>query len=236
MKIFKISFLALSAASCFLLPASPSLAGTTLNLTEGLPDLTGSYLNVSYNKGSGAFLAQGYTTDYNTSGGEVGINALDLFTISANIVSNSPAFMFGGTLTIQGGEGASGPDETLLTGSLTEGAAGTTLGYGSDNNQVFEFLFTVTGGQDPSVLSQFGGIGAHGGIILDAEFGSGDVPFAGSWLNNFNNNNTDNGVANVFTVPEPSSSLLIVVAGGLFFGISRYRHLKATPRLCPLRK
>jgi hypothetical protein len=179
MKISKIQILAVSAAILTFLSTSHSFAGTELNLTESTPDLTGSYMTVTYSNTTDAFLASGYTTDYNTSAGDVGINTYDNFNISATI--NNSGVLTGGTLSIYGGEGASGPDELLLAGNLTLGPAGTAFGYGADNNQVFEFLFTVTGGQDSSVLSQFGGIGAKGGIVLNAEFGSADRPFSGTW-------------------------------------------------------
>jgi len=191
---------------------------TDIILNPGLPDLTGSSMNVNYTAGSGAFVASGSTTDYNTSGGDVGVTTFDSYILSATI--NNGGNLTSGTLTIKGGVGG-GSDVTLLTGSLITGAAGTAFGYGDGANELFQFLFTVSGG---SLESAFGGSGAAGGIILSAEFAGnpGDTPFTGSWASSFNNNgiNGPNGVIDSFAVPEPSSilssilcSILLVAAG-----------------------
>ncbi len=204
-----------------LIADSQSKAATDIPyLTEGLPDLTGSYMDVTYNAGSDAFLASGYTTDYNTSSGDVGVSIVDSYTLSATI--NNAGMLTGGTLVINGAVGNGNTDVTLLTGNLTTGAAGTAFGYGDGGNELFQFLFTVNGG---SLKNAFGGNGAAGGIILNAWFTgtSGDQPFTGSWASSFNNNagtpGDGSGDINSFMmVPEPSSVLLVLVSGVLCAG------------------
>ena len=124
-----------------------------------------------------------------------------------------------GTLTIDGDIGAG--VTTLLTGNLNA--------VGSDDNggDIFEFRFTVTGG-DPVVVNDFGGVGAsNGGVILTAFFGDGDVPFTGSWTSDFNNSGTGSGVADstLVAVPEPSTCglLLAGLAGLLAVGQHKKR-------------
>ena len=212
MKTLRILVLIFSMVSLW--ANSQSKAATDLpNLTEGLPDLTGSYMDLNYtynyDAGSGAFVADGWTTDYNTSSGDVGVSTLDSYILSATI--NNGGNLTSGTLTIKGGVVGGGGDVTLLTGNLTTGPAGTAFGYGDGNNEIFQFLFTVNGG---TLESAFGGNGTAGGVILSAAFDAtaGDAPFIGSWTNSFNNNGSDNGAINAFTVsavPEPSSILLV---------------------------
>jgi hypothetical protein len=202
-----------------LVASSQSKAATDINLTEGLPDLTGSPMDVTYNAGTGAFVASGWLSDYNIPGPiDVGASVIGSYTLSATISTNSGVKLTSGTLTINGAVGDGNTGVTLLTGNLTTGAAGTAFGYGDNGNDLFQFLFTVNGG---SLASAFGGNGAAGGVVLNAWFGdtSGDQAFTGSWASSFNNNAyiSDNGdgdinsfaVQNSLPVPEPSSILLV---------------------------
>jgi hypothetical protein len=104
---------------------------------------------------------------------------------------------------------------------------------GDPNTTLFEFPFTVTGG-DPTIVSNFGGPGSmQGSVELTAYFDplSGDVPFVG-WSSNFNNTGPDNGdgsIADVVVVPEPSSIVLVLVGCMVFVGAHR---ATATKRGC----
>lgn len=192
-------------------------APTDINLTEGLPDLTGSYMDVTYdynaNTSKGAFVASGCTTDYNISDGnggatDVGVLTPDSYILSATIYSGG-VLASGGTLNIYGDVGSG--DTLLLSGNLTSGSAGIAFGYGDGGNELFQFRFNVSGG---TLADDFGGDGAAGGIILNAWFSGNagdDTPFTGSWSSSFNNLNdgaayTGNGDINSFTVPEPTTA------------------------------
>ncbi len=206
---------------------SQSKAATDLPyVTNGLPDLTGSYMGVDYIASNGAFVVDsGLTTDYRISNGHGGVTDVGVTTEGSYILSatiNNSGVLTGGTLTINGAVGG-GSVVTLLTGNLTTGAAGTAFGYGDDGDQVFQFLFTVSGG---SLESAFGGSGAAGGIVFTAGFGNGDTPFTGSWASNFNTDGTDNGVIDSFslkTVPVPEPSSILLVASGVLCMVARRR-------------
>ncbi len=210
-----------------LLANSQAKAGPTdlpaLN-NEGLPDLTGSYMDVTYNATTHAFVASGWTTDYNippAPGTDISVTP-DSYTLSATI-SNGGVLASGGTLDIYGDVGSG--DTLLLSGSLTPGAAGAAFGYGDVGNEVFQFLFTASGG---SLESAFGGPSAQGGIVVDAAFDltPGDSPFTGSWASSFNNNGGTPGygggdINSFMMVPEPSSILL--VSAGILCMVARRR-------------
>jgi hypothetical protein len=187
-----------------------------------LPDLTGSQMYVAYNASTYAFVASGYTSDYNDLSGDVGAYSPSDTSYYLSATINNLGNLTGGALTISGDIGAG--DTTLLTANLVTGAAGTAFGYGDGSDNIFQFLFNVTGG---SLESAFGGHGAGGGIVLSAEFGGnpGDTPFTGSWFSSFNNNGSDspNGAIDSFAVPEPSSILLVLVGGVLLAGARRCR-------------
>src|ERR1017187_9971746 len=138
-----------------------------------LPDLTGSYMDVTYNSSGSLFQAIGFSTQYTdkqTNQFTVDDNASFNYTLTANITS--AGMLTNGTLTISGdpdfGSGPSGFDISLLTGSLITGANGVAFGSGDGGNHIFQFRFDVTGG---SLASDFGGNGAEGGIIFNAAFG-----------------------------------------------------------------
>ena len=118
--------------------------------------------------------------------------------------------------------------ELLLSGQLSTGADGTAFGSnltGQPNNAtIFEFPFTVTGGDDPTILGNFGGLGSmQGAIILTAYFdtGSGDTAFTGAWTSDFSGLATQDAYADTQTVPEPSSIMLVLVGCMVFVSAHR---------------
>ncbi|MGA2785903.1 MAG: hypothetical protein ABSF60_00100 [Verrucomicrobiota bacterium] len=217
MKTLKI----LTAIGALLVLAiSQSMAGPATDIIfpsnpVPLPDLTGSFMDVTYSynagTGTGAFLASGWTTDYNISDGnggatDVGVSIPDSYILSATINYNAGnPILTGGTLTINGAVGDGDTSVTLLTANLVTGAAGTAFGYGDGNNNLFQFRFNATGG---SLESAFGGSVAAGGIILDAWFdaSSGDHLFTGLWNSSFDSNGSSVGDIDCFTVPEPTTA------------------------------
>jgi hypothetical protein len=201
-----LSFWANTQSSALPLYLSPSLP----------PDLNvGTPGDVTYDSSTSDFEALGYLADY--TGGSVTLSYGDVFNLAATI--NGSGALTAGTLSIFGDVGSG--YEALLTGDLATGSSGTAWGYNNGGNvNWFSFLFTVTGG-NADVVSDFGGAGAAGGINLYAQFSStpGSTPFSGTWGGDFNNNALDayngNAYADVFPVPEPSSSMLLLVGGAL---------------------
>ncbi|MBC8094637.1 MAG: hypothetical protein H7Y43_02385 [Akkermansiaceae bacterium] len=163
------------------------------------PDFMAGFINVNYNHTTREFLAQGWTSDY--VNGSVTLADLGMWTLTAQLDSNYD--LAGGSLEVRGNLGAG--DELLLSGSLKSGAAGEVFGFQDpvdSNHDLFEFLFTINGG-NATVISDFLAWGNVGGIIVDANFSSGDIGFTGDWNQSFESFESS-GVSDVF-VPEPGS-------------------------------
>jgi hypothetical protein len=203
-------FLVLGLASSCLLWSTAKASPLNLVPLSNVPDFMGSFIGLSYDSTSETFQALGYTTDY--ANGSVFLQDSGAYTLAATI--SHSGVLSSGTLTINGDIG--GGVTTLLTGDLNA------VGSSDIGGDIFEFSFTVTGG-DPVVVNDFGGIGANsGGVILIAWFGDGDVPFTGSWASDFNNSGTGSGAADstLVAVPEPSSISLLLV-GSLVCVVAR---------------
>jgi hypothetical protein len=143
---------------------------TSLNLTQGNPDIASAYILTSYESTTGAFRAEGQTVMLNPSGDFLGM-ALQSFILTATI--DSAGVASGGTLTVRGDYG--GTDQLLFYS--TDLVA---FGFGAANK--FEFVFT----QD-SVLGDhsLAAAGAQLGTIMTDVSGlhfAGDVP---NFLNSF---------------------------------------------------
>ncbi len=212
-KVTMNKFKAVLLAGAFAFIGDQESRATLLNLIPPAlsPDFMAGVMTVSYTPnyyapGSGLFQASGSTVDY--VNGSVPLLGGGAYTLSATITS--AGMLTSGGLTIQGDVGFG--VETLLTGSLNTGSSGTAFGFNNAGGNLFEFLFTLTGGK-PSIVADFGGLGTpNGGVIIDAWFGGGDVPFNGTWTSAFHNNGTGNALADNFaTVPEPTSGCLLGV-------------------------
>jgi hypothetical protein len=196
---------------------------TDITLNPSLPDLTGSYMDVSYDAGSSAFLASGWTTAYNISDGhggatDVGVSQVDSYILSATI--NNSGVLTGGTLTINGAVGDGDTSVTLLTADLITGSAGLAFGYGDGGNNIFQFRFDVSGG---TLADDFGGTGTAGGVILDARFASnpGNQLFTGSFNNNGGTPGNGSGDIDSFSVPEPTTTACFLLGLGALVCIQR---------------
>ena len=199
--------------------AGSGAKASLLNLDPSTPDFMTSFLSVSYNAGNSNFLASGLTTDY--QGGSAALVNAGNYSLSATI--NHSGVLTGGSLLIKGDIGSG--DETLLTGTLKTGPGGTAFGFQDPSDapprNLFEFLFTVTGG-DPVIVNDFGGPGiANRGVIVTAEFQNGGTPFTGVWTSSFNNNGS--GFSDNFApVPEPASASLLLLGGALLLAKRRF--------------
>ncbi len=206
-------FLVLGLASSCLLWSTAKASPLNLVPLSNVPDFKGSFIGLSYDSTNENFQALGYTTDY--TNGSVSLQDAGAYTLTATI--SHSGVLSAGTLTINGDIGAG--VTTLLTGNLNA------VGSGDNGGDIFEFSFTVTGG-DPVVVNDFGGIGANsGGVILIAWFGDGDVPFTGSWASNFNNSGTGSGAADstLVAVPEPSTCGLLLAGLAVLLAVARHK-------------
>jgi hypothetical protein len=200
-RMLKLFGIAVCALICVRAAANP------LNLVPptDAPDFGVSSVSVTYTASTDSFQAQGYVTGY--ANGSVSLVTWGSFLMSAMI---SDAGVLGiGSLTIEGdiGNGV----ETLLAGDLQTGSSGTAFGSLEPlGGSLFEFQFVVSGGNS-SVMQDFGGLNiGRGGIIFDAWFENGGVPFLGSWTSDFHNDGVS-GTAEAFkSVPEPGSILLLL--------------------------
>jgi len=173
-----------------------------LSPAANAPDFEASFINVTYVASNDIFQAGGFITDY--ANGTVPLIGIGSYTLTATITD--AGLLTGGTLTVNGDVGF-GP-QTLLTGTLDA------IGYmDPPGGSLFEYLFTVSGG-NATIVQDFGGMGATNcGVILDAWFVNGGIPFNGSWTNDFNNDSFSGLSDNFAAVPEPSSILLVLLGG-----------------------
>jgi len=194
----------------FLLGVNSLSQASLLSLapSDTAPDFGAGLLNVTYAASNDTFQAIGQTTDY--SNGSISPISLGSFSLTAII--NSDGLLTGGTLTVQGdvGEGT----ENLLTGTLETGGGGTAFGFmDPPGGSLFQFSFTVTGG-NPTIMQDFGGTNtANCAVILDAWFENGGVPFDGTWNNDFHNDGFSGLADALAAIPEPSSFLLLLMGG-----------------------
>jgi hypothetical protein len=187
-----------------------------LGLTSKSPDVTSAFVKVVYTASTDTFTAIGSSAtfdvngiappDYNISAGG---SPSEQFAINMTVNPANGA-LSSGTITITGkintakvdaaAPNVSATSGTLLTGNLTN------FGFPTAGGTVFEFIFTVTGGD---LASFYGGNGATAGSIVNEQSGeTGNIPFTGSFTSNFQNTSNSfslNGVSDTFVVPEPMS-------------------------------
>lgn len=169
------------------------------------PDITSIFLDMSYNAGSNAFSVTGFsaTIDEDGVGPVLDFDAFGTFDISATI-DNSGAPL-GGTLTITGDLTSTlGVSGTLLTGSLVD------FGWFGTTRDVFEFLFSVTGGA-LATPAYYGSPGTLTGVIYD----TGEDVFNGDFDSSFSSSGFGSGFSDTAPIPEPFTLSLLLPAAFL---------------------
>lgn len=196
------------ASACALFATAVPAAAAPIGLTlVNSPDITSGFIDISYNTASGLLQADGFALEMfdDTNG----INAINngLFNLDATI--DGSGTLINGTLTITGEVVGFGSANPLLTADLTD------FGFqDAPGGELFEFMFTVTGG-DLATPAFFGNLGdGTGGLILSI----GDPnAFDGTFDTDFNNNfgipGFGSGVSDVGLVPEPGTLALMLVSG-----------------------
>ncbi len=172
-------------------PAQGSLLGLTLLRS---PDITSGFITVGYDAGTQVFTASGFSLT---------LDGLDFDVIGSfdySLQLDGFGGLISGSLTITGSVGGFGPP--LLTGDVTA------FGFQDGGGDLFEILFTVTGG-DLATPAHYGDPGAVGGVIMNAN-GS---DFDGTFDDDFGNIGT--GTSNTAPIPEPATLVLLAIAGGL---------------------
>ena len=206
-----VCFLVTLAVTIFLF--STSARATPLNLTLfDSPDIMSGLIDVTYDAGSGAFVASGFALELDDDGlGDPLTIADGDFTLQATI--DGSGILLGGSLTYGGTVASLGFDSgALLTGNLTD------FGFPDAGGDPLEFLFNVTGGDAATLF------GPVGGIILSG------TNFGGSFANDFDNliagiPGTGFGTNNAgVPVPEPTTMLLVGVGlAGIFAFRKRFK-------------
>jgi hypothetical protein len=147
-----------------------------------------------------------------------------------------------GTFTIKGDLMGGCSTDLLLQGSLKTGLGGQAFGYGDPGQgkspgpyNIFQFLFTVTGGNS-TIMADYQRLNnGAGGILLDAFFKNTIQGFDGNFGRNFRNP-AGNGVADTF-VPEPAAYAWAGAVMGLAgLVITRRKSLPGWPQCPPARE
>ena len=216
-----------------LLPLCGGLAhATSLNLLDGLPDITTQFDGVSYNSLTSTLTITGKATSIQTlastpacsaSGGcfitdnpFIGNNGSFNFNFEILAQVNSSGNLVAGTdtLTVMGAVGSlGGISGTLLQGNITA------FGIGNGSGNPYEFLVKDTGGLLDSYFPN--GLGGMLGVIVSPQTGSS---FSTNFTGNFSAGYTGLGDIGANT-PEPASLLLLLSGGGLL-GVLRKRFSK----------
>jgi hypothetical protein len=199
----------LCAAAASLLMAGSARADLLGLTLQDTPDIASRFIDTSYNATTDIFVAAGVALLFDDDGSTP---AEDILNGSFNITAEITALgqPVGGTLTVGGDVLGFGP--SLLTGSLKA------FGFQNGGGPIFEFVFTVTGGELAGPY--FGGVGAQIGLILSG------VGFTGSFGSNFDNlingiPGTGSGVSDLAPLPAPG--VLSLLGAALVFGPRRRR-------------
>jgi len=177
-------------------PGGAPAQAALLNLTTQPPDIMSSFVNVIYSASTRRFEASGYALTFDPYGLPEsvrvisgGIFSIDLYLTSAGIPT-SGALSIGGTVAALGATTG-----TLLAGSILQ------FGFQDPpGDEIFEFLFNVTGGD----LARY--CGGQAVVILDAV----DSGFRGTFGADFANTGLGDSDTSSSPVPEPSSGMVML--------------------------
>ncbi|REJ69318.1 MAG: PEP-CTERM sorting domain-containing protein [Planctomycetota bacterium] len=186
-----------------------------LNMIPLPPDVTSSFLSVSYDATTRVFTATGFATtvdldglappDYAIDGGFGG------YSLTAVIDNDRKAT---GTITITGTVAAAGFNSgTLLTGDVN------IWGFLDGGGEIFEFGFGVTGGDLAPLFPQ--GTYVRGGTIISAVNSGFDGVGVGPSTppsNSFANDGFS-GFSDTFAVPEPSTYAMMGLGAAALIGL-----------------
>lgn len=180
------------ACALSLLSQSPLSAGMLdLELLDS-PDVFSAFLSVSYDSAAEELHAVGFAFTLEDEFGTLTNINNGTFELFASVSNTGVAT--NGTLTIGGELLGLGSVNPLLTGDLTD------FGAMDGGGDLFEFLFTVTGG-DLANTENYGEPGAIVGVILTGAFDDSDS--AGVFSGDFANGGM--GFSDTARVPEPAT-------------------------------
>lgn len=175
--------------------------GLVLN---GSPDITSIFSDMDYNSGSQSLSVVGFaaTIDDDNAGPALDFDAFGNFDILAAV--DNAGVASGGSLSITGDLTSTlGVSGTLLTGSLVD------FGWFGTTRDVFEFVFSVTGGS--LATSQYYGLpGSLVGVIYD----TGEDVFNGSFAGSFKSSGFGSGYSDTAPIiPEPMTLSFLAIGG-----------------------
>lgn len=208
-----------------------SASAEPLNLYQSFPDLSVGEVKIKYvaptDASPGRLTVVGNPATFDIDGGAIGYNIENgSFRIDAEVSGGKVS----GTMEITGDlfdADEYGPpilqDSPLLTGSLSEMGYATSGSSGDYN--IFEFLFSTTGGE---LAKYYSGQGSTIGVILDAVSFPASSAFAGSFDSNFENNGLGN--ADVFHVPAPPAVVMGAVGLSVVWLSRRFRRPRMSKR------
>ncbi len=173
-----------------------SAVAAPLNLTPMAPDVASGFIIITYNAGSGAFAASGFTQNISLPGPSQQPAGLRQFSLTA-VVSNA-GVASSGTLLVKTDFG-SADSVAFQSSDLTA--------FGFDSFNKFEFVFAQQAGNLASVGSDIGTI-----LVSPSLMFANNVPdFSQSFTNDpfgFGDGNAD-----TFLIPAPGAAAVLGLAG-----------------------
>lgn len=192
---------------------SPYYADFTANMLSVTNTWNSGTKTATFHAGNSVSAVESYFTGSQAPGTHTTKNQSfnGFYTLDATIQQVGSSWnLVGGTFTVKGDLMGGQTTELLLQGSLNTGLGGQAFGYGNPGQgtspgpyNIFQFLYTVTGG-NCTIMADYQGLNnGAGGISLDAFFANTIQGFNGDFGRNFSNP-AGNGVADTF-VPEPAA-------------------------------